>query len=99
LPRTIKVSEFKAKCLKLIDDVARTGEPLVITKRGRKVATVSAGADDKPVSPAGMFAGLIDVITPGGELPSAWDARAKSARKERMARLTRDLAPRKPSSR
>ncbi len=36
--RTIKASEFKAKCLKLMDEVAATGEPLVITKNGRPVA-------------------------------------------------------------
>ncbi len=36
--KTIKASEFKAKCLKLIDQVAETGETLVITKNGRPVA-------------------------------------------------------------
>ena len=37
-PRTIKASEFKAKCLKLMDEVAETGEEIVITKNGRPVA-------------------------------------------------------------
>ena len=32
--RTIKASEFKAKCLKIMDEVAATGEPVVITKNG-----------------------------------------------------------------
>ena len=36
--KTIKASEFKAKCLKLMDEVADTGQPLVITKNGRPVA-------------------------------------------------------------
>ncbi len=36
--KTIKASEFKAKCLKLMDQVAETGETLVITKNGRPVA-------------------------------------------------------------
>ena len=36
--RTIPAGEFKAKCLSLMDEVERTGEPLVITKRGRPVA-------------------------------------------------------------
>ena len=36
--KTIKASEFKAKCLRLIDQVARTREPLVITKNGRPIA-------------------------------------------------------------
>ncbi len=35
--RTIKASEFKAKCLKLMDEVAETGEPIVVTKNGKPV--------------------------------------------------------------
>jgi prevent-host-death family protein len=34
----IKASEFKAKCLALMDQVARTGTPVVITKNGKPVA-------------------------------------------------------------
>ncbi len=37
-PREIPASEFRAKCLKLMDEVAATGEELVITKRGKPVA-------------------------------------------------------------
>lgn len=36
--REIPAGEFKAKCLKLMDDVQATGEELVITKRGTPVA-------------------------------------------------------------
>ena len=36
--RTIKASEFKARCLKLMDEVAQSGEEIVITKRGRPVS-------------------------------------------------------------
>lgn len=35
--RIIKASEFKAKCLKLMDEVAATGETLTVTKNGRPV--------------------------------------------------------------
>lgn len=31
---------FKAECLALLDRVEQTGEPLVVTKRGRPVAEV-----------------------------------------------------------
>ena len=34
----IKASEFKAKCLKLMDQVAETGEEIVVTKNGRPVS-------------------------------------------------------------
>ena len=36
--RTIKASEFKAKCLKLMNEVAESGAEYVITKNGRPVS-------------------------------------------------------------
>jgi prevent-host-death family protein len=38
MPRRIKASEFKAKCLTLMDEVARTGTAVIITKNGKPVA-------------------------------------------------------------
>ena len=38
--RTIAASEFKAKCLALLDEVAETKETLVVTKRGKPVVQV-----------------------------------------------------------
>ena len=35
---TMSATEFRAKCLGLIDEVAETGREIVITKRGRPVA-------------------------------------------------------------
>ena len=35
--KTIKASEFKAKCLKIMDEVSLTGEAVVITKNGKAV--------------------------------------------------------------
>ncbi len=40
--RTVSASQFKAQCLAMLDEVAATGEEIVITKRGRAVAKVSA---------------------------------------------------------
>lgn len=51
--KSIKASEFKATCLKIMDDVAETGEPVLVTKNGKPVgkfvpyrdkATTLAGA-------------------------------------------------------
>lgn len=36
--RTISASEFKATCLRLMDEVARSGDEFVITKNGRPTA-------------------------------------------------------------
>ena len=43
---TLPVSEFKAKCLRLLADVEAKGDRIVTTKRGRPVARV------EPVSAA-----------------------------------------------
>jgi len=40
--RTVTASKFKAQCLAMLDEVAATGEEIVVTKRGRAVARVSA---------------------------------------------------------
>jgi prevent-host-death family protein len=36
--QTLKASEFKARCLKLMDKVQETGEEIVITKNGKPVS-------------------------------------------------------------
>lgn len=70
----IKASEFKAKCLSLMDRVAETGTPITITKNGKPIATLN------PVHPPkrsllGLHAGLIevrgDVVAP---LDLVWNA-------------------------
>lgn len=40
-PRTINASEFKARCLRVLDDVQATRVEVVITKRGKPVARLS----------------------------------------------------------
>jgi prevent-host-death family protein len=45
---TLPVTEFKAKCLRLLDDVASKGDRIVITKRGRPVARVERIQEPKP---------------------------------------------------
>ena len=44
----ISATYFKARCLRLLDQVSRTGEELVILKRGRPVARVVPAGDNKP---------------------------------------------------
>ena len=59
--RTIKASEFKAKCLKLMDEVAESGEEIVITKHGRPVSRL-APYRAKPKAPFGRDQGKIRVL-------------------------------------
>lgn len=39
--RAMKASEFKANCLRLVDEVAERGEEIVITKNGSPVAKLA----------------------------------------------------------
>ena len=39
--RTIKASEFKARCMELMDEVAETGQEIVITKNGNPIARLT----------------------------------------------------------
>lgn len=74
--RTIQASEFKAKCLALMDEVARTGEPIVITKNGRPVAELQPHRRPRVKSLIGLDKGRIrirgDIIAPASE--GAWEA-------------------------
>ena len=57
---SIGVSEFKAKCLRLLDQVEQEGKTLVITKRGRPVAKV-VPASARKRSLRGTWKGLVKI--------------------------------------
>jgi len=42
--RMIGAAEFKARCLRILDEVERTGEPVTITKRGKPVGELRRAA-------------------------------------------------------
>ncbi len=60
--RSIKASEFKAKCLGVLDEVDRTGEPVTITKRGRPVARVVRAASSPERYPQETLSGTVEVL-------------------------------------
>jgi prevent-host-death family protein len=60
--RKIGASEFKAKCLALLDEVAETHEGLVVTKRGKAVARVV------PVEDPPSMLGSIEFLVSDDEL-------------------------------
>ena len=70
--RTVKASEFKAKCLQLMDEVAESGEEIVITKFGKPVAKLAPHME-KPRAPFGAYKGQIqilgDIVSP---MPAEW---------------------------
>ena len=58
---TMKASEFKAKCLKLMDDVAERGYDIIITKNGRPVSRL-VPYREKPKSLFGIDRGRIEIL-------------------------------------
>lgn len=76
--KKINATDFKARCLAILDDVAHDGETVTITKRGRAVARLvgaGEGGDDRP--PQHTLEGTVeftgDIISP--VLPAdAWSS-------------------------
>lgn len=78
--RTIAAGEFKAKCLALMDEVARTGVEIIITKRGKPVARLEAveRGDDEEARRAWLRDSILwlgDVESPAADLDE-WEALA-----------------------
>ena len=72
--QTMKASEFKAKCLKLMDEVQETGEEVVITKNGKPISKL-VPYRTKPATLFGLHrdkidSGNEDIFSTGEE----WDA-------------------------
>jgi prevent-host-death family protein len=76
--KEVAISEFKAKCLSLLDQVQKTKKPILVTRFGKPVAEVI------PVSPkasAGDWIGSMkdtmkivgDIVSPANE-ESDWEA-------------------------
>ena len=73
--QTIQASDFKARCLALMDDVARSGEVLIVTKNGRPIAELRPYSGGRSGSPFGLHTGLQitgDILSPVED--DAWKA-------------------------
>jgi prevent-host-death family protein len=76
--KEVAISEFKAKCLSLLDHVQKTKKPIIVTRFGKPIAEIG------PVSPrpaAGSWIGsmkgevkfLGDIISPAND-EDEWEA-------------------------
>jgi len=70
----IPAGEFKARCLRLMDEVQKTRRPVVITKRGKPVAKLVPVEEEMP-SIFGRMRGTVtilgDIISP---IEQEWNA-------------------------
>ncbi|MEH3048535.1 type II toxin-antitoxin system Phd/YefM family antitoxin [Sphingomonas adhaesiva] len=82
--RTVGITEFKAKCIALLHEMERSGEPLTITRRGKPSLTLTAKGGETPLmaeqAPSSAFGMLRhpqyrfdDPFSPAAD-PAEWDA-------------------------
>lgn len=75
--KEIAISEFKAKCLAILDEVQKTQQRILVTRRGRPVAEVGPPPATDNRDWIGSMKGksriLGDIISPANE-ESDWEA-------------------------
>lgn len=74
--KTMAISEFKAHALKILNELAKSQETIVITKRGKPIAQVVPHRKPEMKPTPGKLADAFvfekDIITPLGE--EVWEA-------------------------
>ncbi len=69
--REIAISEFKAKCLALLDQVQKTKKPIRVTRRGKPVAEVVPASPERSTDWIGSMKDEIeivgDIVSPAGD--------------------------------
>ena len=74
--KTMGISQFKSHALKILDQVAKTQETIVITKRGKPLAQIVPYRNSDLKHQPGKLADTLvfekDIISPLGE--EMWDA-------------------------
>ena len=74
--KTMGISQFKSHALKILDQVAKTQEIIIITKRGKPLAQITpyrtSGITPRPGRLSDALVFEKDVISPLGE--EMWDA-------------------------
>jgi prevent-host-death family protein len=76
--KTIKASDFKAKCLQIMNEVAESGTVIVITKNGKPVAQL-APVVSRASTLVGAHQGKISIVGDiVGSMGEPWNAECSS---------------------
>ena len=74
--KTMGISKFKSHALKLLDQVAKSREVIIVTKRGRPLAQIAPYHDPNTNPVPGKLSDTLvfenDIVAPLGE--EIWDA-------------------------
>jgi prevent-host-death family protein len=60
--KRVPAAEFKANCLRLMDEVAQQRRAIIITKRGKPVAKLVPVEEPEPIELFGRMAGSIKIL-------------------------------------
>ena len=75
--KEIAISEFKAKCLAIVEQVQKTKRPIQITKYGKPVARLGPPDPTPPKELFGFMKGKMkivgDIVSPASD-PEDWEA-------------------------
>lgn len=67
--KTMAITDFKTHALQVLCEIAKTKEPILVTKRGKPLAEVIAFSEEKPL-PGKLSEALVfenDIVSPLGE--------------------------------
>ncbi|HWF08597.1 MAG TPA: type II toxin-antitoxin system prevent-host-death family antitoxin [Bryobacteraceae bacterium] len=75
--QVVSVTEFKAKCLALLDGVAERGDTITITRRGKPLAKVAPVKPKPWKSLEGILAGKVTIpqglLDPNADTADLWE--------------------------
>jgi prevent-host-death family protein len=77
--RVVSATEFKAKCLALLDEIEQRGGPITITRRGRPVAVLGPAKKKAWKSPRNKLAGKARIVGDivNVDMSSLWEVARK----------------------
>lgn len=59
--KTMAVSDFKARCLAVLREAQRSGEPLLVTRRGRPLARIEPISETATERRLGLYRGCMRI--------------------------------------
>jgi len=68
MPEKITISKFKATCLRLLDNVKKTGHPILVTRKGEPIALVTP--PPPPAKPKAWLGSMKDTVKITGDVIS-----------------------------
>lgn len=78
--REVAISEFKAKCLSLLEQVQKTKKPILVTRFGKPIAEVVPASPEGPAAWIGSMKDTMkivgDIVSPANK-ENEWEALRK----------------------